>query len=88
MAMAVVALHTKPSSFIRAIVNSLFDGGFICPRPANPMNFRHFWWELWRGMMKIPVIFPVSREFGARNRRGCDYQSAIHRMGSISRGAA
>jgi hypothetical protein len=64
MAMAVVALHTKPSSFMRAIVNSLFDGGFICPRPANPMNFRHFWWELWRGMMKIPVIFPVSREFG------------------------
>jgi hypothetical protein len=35
----------KTTLFIRALLNSLFDGKFICPRPANSMNFRHFLWR-------------------------------------------
>ena len=63
MAMAVVELQTTPSSFIQAILNSLFRWQIYLSAAANPMNFRLFWCEAVAGLMKTPVIFPVSREF-------------------------
>jgi hypothetical protein len=63
MAVAVVELQTTPSSFIQAILNSLFRWQIHLSAAANPMNFRLFWCEAVVGLMKTPVIFPVSREF-------------------------
>ena len=51
-------------SCVPTMLNSLFDGRFICPRPAKPMNHRHFQCRAIGGAIKFPVIFPDSREFG------------------------
>ena len=50
-------------SYVPLTLNSLFSGGFSSLRAANPMKFFHFWHQAVAGVMKFPVIFPVSREF-------------------------
>jgi hypothetical protein len=46
--------------------NSLFDGSFSLHGAANLMNIQRFCHQLLTGDENFPVIFPDSREFGAR----------------------
>jgi hypothetical protein len=63
LAATIVALSANTGAFFPTILNSLFDSQIPLSCAANPMNFRHFGCQAVGGVMKFPVIFPVSREF-------------------------
>jgi hypothetical protein len=80
LAATIVALSANTGAFFPTILNSLFDSQIPLSCAANPMNFRHFGCQAVGGVMKFPVIFPVSREFmppeDRRNERQTRFSSS------------